>query len=128
MSKIAVVGGNGNFGLKRVQALQKIGCEIDTICDISFDKVSKLINVDEVNLTSEINFLDRKEIDTVIISVPDNLKYDIILECLTAGKNVLVEKPLSNNEDNLKLLFTLAKKKGLVLYCAYNISFFPQNQ
>ena len=55
------------------------------------------------NATTDIDdVLNNAETDLVIISTRHNNHAELILKCLTAGKNVFVEKPLCVNMDELK--------------------------
>jgi predicted dehydrogenase len=64
--------------------------------------------------------------DAVLACIPDEPKTELIAYCLEHGKHVLVEKPLwARHEDEIAALETLARKKGLVCYTAYNHRFEP---
>ncbi|MFN3247274.1 MAG: Gfo/Idh/MocA family oxidoreductase, partial [Leptonema sp. (in: bacteria)] len=39
----------------------------------------------------------RVDLDAVIVSTPTNTHKDIAIDCLNAGKDVLVEKPLARS-------------------------------
>ncbi len=64
-------------------------------------------------------FKDYKEmlplIDAVIIVTPTETHFEIAEQCLVAGKNVLVEKPLARNSNDARKLADLAKSKNLIL-------------
>ena len=64
-------------------------------------------------------FADYKEmlplIDAVIVASPTDSHYEIACECLSAGKNLLVEKPLAKTSEQAKALVELSKSNNLVL-------------
>jgi predicted dehydrogenase len=64
--------------------------------------------------------------DAVLACIPDEPKIELISYCLQNGKHVLVEKPLwAEDESDIVALETLARKRGLVCYTAYNHRFEP---
>ncbi len=50
------------------------------------------------------------------------------LHIITAGKHVFCEKPLASTADGVRECYSLARKKGKVLLCAFNRRFDPSHQ
>ena len=76
------------------------------------------------------NFKTIKEVplesyDAALLCVPDNQKRKILEFCLKNKKHVLLEKPLSLNESNLKKIQKKANKQNIIFYTAYNHRFEP---
>ena len=70
-----------------------------------------------------LSYTDYKQlfnkVDIVSICVPTSLHYKIARDFLEAGINVLLEKPISDNMDNAKVLFRIAADKGLTLHIGH---------
>jgi predicted dehydrogenase len=59
--------------------------------------------------------LDRKDVDAVHIATPDHWHCQIVVDALDAGKDIYVEKPLSNNvEEMVKALKAYRKSNRVV--------------
>jgi predicted dehydrogenase len=58
--------------------------------------------------------LDRKDIDAVMIAVPDHWHTKIAIEAMLAGKDVYCEKPLTLTIDQGKLIEKMVKQTGRV--------------
>ena len=56
-----------------------------------------------------------KDLELIIVNVPDSLHFEYSKKALLAGKHVVVEKPLTQKSDQADDLIHLAKKKGLIL-------------
>jgi len=85
------------------------------------------INNKDISLTSRLNIiLTDTEIDFCIICTPTNTHYELIKACLSHNKHVMCEKPLSEDESEIKECYNLAASNNLVLLCALNRIFDPQ--
>ncbi|KLO16868.1 NAD-binding protein [Schizopora paradoxa] len=71
------------------------------------------------------DLLDDKDIDVIYNPLPNGLHYEWTLKALAAGKHVLLEKPSTNTEEEARILFEYADKKGLVLLEAAHSRFHP---
>lgn len=58
------------------------------------------------------------DLDIVVVLTDPLNHFPIVEQCLLAGKNTYVEKPISTNTKDAKRLLSLAKEKGLMLACA----------
>ena len=59
--------------------------------------------------------LDRKDVDAVIIGTPDHWHCLMMVDACAAGKDVYVEKPISNSIGECDLMVAAAKKYGRVV-------------
>ncbi|MEX0648895.1 MAG: Gfo/Idh/MocA family oxidoreductase [Balneolaceae bacterium] len=57
-------------------------------------KFSDLLGFEKTSMTFEA-FLDDPDLDIVYIATPNNLHYEHAIQCLEAGKHVLIEKPIA---------------------------------
>jgi len=65
-------------------------------------------------------FLTSPKIDAVLISVPTSMHFDLAMQCLRAGKHVMIEKPMTLDLPQAKLLAEEAKALGLVISVFHN--------
>ena len=60
------------------------------------------------------SFLDRKDVDAVIVAVPDHQHRRVVLDCVAAGKDVYCEKPMSHNvADGLAMVKAVQESKRI---------------
>lgn len=112
MKIVAAVIGMG-IGQKHLEAIENFnGSRVKIICEKNIKKVQilkkkypkKIITSKEDDI-----FLD-KEINLVSIASYDNYHFKQILKCFKYEKNVIVEKPMCLNLDQLKTIYKLTKK------------------
>ena len=112
--RLGLVGDSLNYFLKIIAESQFVnGLSISGICpekEIDTAEIQKLG-------TSKFNSLDEalEKSDAVYIKTDYDKRYNYIKQALEAGKNVLVESPITLDPKQTDELFSLAKKKDLVL-------------
>ena len=66
--------------------------------------------------------LEKSEIEAVIIATPTSTHKDIAIDCLNAGKDVLIEKPMSRTYQEAKQIVDAAKKNKRKLMVGMNLT------
>ncbi|CAO2648588.1 Nn.00g078550.m01.CDS01 [Neocucurbitaria sp. VM-36] len=69
--------------------------------------------------------VEAKDVDIIYVATPHSHHYQHTRLALNAGKHVLVEKPITVNAEQCKILRDLAKEKGRFLMEAVWTRFFP---
>ena len=85
--------------------------------------VADLLPAGAVVATDYREVLD--EVDAVLLVLPHHLHHHATLECLAAGKHVLVEKPMANSEQECIEMIQAARQADRVLMVAYCMRFHP---
>ncbi|VAX37085.1 oxidoreductase-like [hydrothermal vent metagenome] len=68
------------------------------------------------------------DIDVVDICLPTDQHETVVLDAIKAGKNILVEKPISVDLKSANRMVNAAKKAGVQLMVAHVLPFFPEFQ
>lgn len=105
---------------KYVSCVQVNGC-FDKNSEIA-DRLAKRIGVDSFG-NEMTGLLDNN--DAVYINCPTAERYQLIMECLKAGKHVISEAPVAETTQEVKNLYELAREKNLILLEAIKTAFFP---
>ena len=69
--------------------------------------------------------LEKSDIDAVIIATPTSTHKDVAIDCLKAGKDVLIEKPIARTYHEAKQIVDAAKKNKKKLMVGMNLSYRP---
>jgi predicted dehydrogenase/threonine dehydrogenase-like Zn-dependent dehydrogenase len=78
------------------------------------------------NSTTDNNIiLEDKDVDLVMITTRHNSHAKLVIDSLSAGKNVFVEKPLALNEDELNQIINVYKISEKTLIVGFNRRFAP---
>ncbi|UJF17862.1 Gfo/Idh/MocA family oxidoreductase [Vibrio sp. SS-MA-C1-2] len=129
---VCIVGATGAFGLKHIDAVKQIeGVAISSLVSPDLDKLDDLISTFEqppvgyANLTAA---LESPDVDAVILATPTQMHAAQAIECMEAGKHVLVEIPMADNiEDSYKVV-EAQKKSGLIAMAGHTRRFNPSHQ
>ena len=64
-------------------------------------------------------------VDAVLIALPHHLHHEVTVDCLNAGKHILLEKPIANTEEECLDIIRAADASGRTLMIAYCMRFDP---
>lgn len=91
--------------------------ELYAICDVAGDLLEKMACKHNVSVTynNYDKMLDDPQIDAVIIGIADQFHVSCAKQAITAGKHVLVEKPLGVTVQECEELREMSEKAGLIV-------------
>jgi len=123
---VAVIGA-GYWGTKLVReymsAQQKGNVKLVKVCDSSLAALvacKEQLPIDEELLTTKVSDLtSNPDISAVHIATPNRTHYALAKTALEAGKDVLVEKPMTLQSSEAYELVDLANSLGRVLYVGH---------
>lgn len=117
-SKFGVIG-VGNMGQHHARVISSLpGARLFGIADPDQEKAKQI----GVQFGAEVfaNYQDLfDQVDAIIIASPTATHFQIAKDCLEAGKNILIEKPICQNLVDAQTLVELSKSKNLV--CAIGL-------
>jgi len=93
------------------------GCVVRAVCDIDVERVERLRRIyPTIRAVAHIDeLLADPHIDAVAVCTPVRSHHALAREALSAGKHVLVEKPLAHSAKAAEEIVTLSRENGLVL-------------
>jgi len=129
--RIAIAGAAGAFGMKHLEALANIP-EVTVVSIIDFDAAKMDALAQQYNIehctNSLTETLNRDDIDAVILATPTQLHAKQAIECMTAGKHVMIEIPMADNIQDARQLVEIQKQTGLVAMAGHTRRFNPSHQ
>lgn len=120
--------GCGYWGPNYARNFSEIeGCRLKWICDIDRARLDRFKNrYPNVNATTDfLDILNDKDTHAVVISTPSTKHYKLAKEALSAGKHVLVEKPLCISSKECLDLIRLVKEKNKILMVGHTFLYNP---
>jgi predicted dehydrogenase len=70
--------------------------------------------------------IETPDLDLVVVGVPNDLHCQVVLDCLAAGKHVVIEKPLCMNLAEADRMIAAARSANLKLMYAEELCFAPK--
>ncbi|ACP47590.1 oxidoreductase domain protein [Sulfolobus islandicus Y.N.15.51] len=129
--RYGVIGVGGHGRNRHLIPLTKLNDKVETIAIADVNKE----RCEEVSLQYKIKcyldymeMIEKESLDAVSIVTPTGLHSKIAIDVLNRGVNVLVDKPLGANLDEVKEVVNAARKKGLKLMVGYWSRFSPALQ
>lgn len=129
--KICVAGAAGAFGRKHLDALANIeGVEVVSAVGGKPDDIQAFAAERQIpHATLDLaESLARDDVDAVILATPTPLHAAQAIQCLRAGKHVLVEIPMADTLVDSQALARVQKETGLVAMAGHVRRFNPSHQ
>jgi predicted dehydrogenase len=126
MTKVGLAG-LGRQGMLHLMNCHHIdGVEVVAAADTSKKARSKAESLGVKNLYEDYNvmFKAHRDLDAVIMSVPNFLHLTSIQSAMESGFNVFVEKPLANTSEECHKIVDFARKSGRKLMIGHNCRFY----
>jgi predicted dehydrogenase len=119
--RVAIVG-TGNIARLHAEAYQRFPerCKIVALADIMYPQKAELFmkrhNIKDARLyNSHTLMLADSDIDLVSVCTPPYSHAEIAVDCLNAGRHVLLEKPMAASLEECDDIISAAKKNGRIL-------------
>jgi len=131
-TKIAVVGG-GNWGKNHVKTLHSMGA-LGAVVELNPELREKIkAEYPDVAVVDDIKAVLEgaegvPECAGLVIATPAHIHYPIGVQCLEAGKAVLIEKPMTLDSGESEKLVEAAEKAGRILMVGHLLLFQPAVQ
>jgi 2-hydroxy-4-carboxymuconate semialdehyde hemiacetal dehydrogenase len=128
--KIALAGA-GAFGIKHLEALQKIdGIEVASLVSVELPSAQETAGrfgighvTDDLAVT-----LARPDIEAVILSTPTQIHAAQAIQCMRAGKHVMVEIPMADSLADAEQVVKVQQETGRVAMIGHTRRFNPSHQ
>ena len=110
------VGMQGSGLLARSIALPGVECA--AACDLYDGRHARAREIAGANLRTTRRYqelLDDKEIDCIVAAVPDHWHRKIVVDAVSAGKDIYCEKPMSHSVADGHAMVAAAQKSGRIV-------------
>jgi len=116
--RLAIVG-TGRVAQAHLQAVRdsKAGVELAAVCDVDADKAqiaAEAYGAERIYRDYR-QLAEDSQVDAVIVCLPNHLHHPAVLTLAEAGKNILVEKPMSMNVREADQMIRAAQRNGVTL-------------
>jgi len=120
--RVGIIG-TGNIGNVHLQEFAKLPdeCVVTTITDLKTDLAhsrAKTYNIANVASSAE-ELINSKDIDAVVIGIPNQFHAKYAVMALEAGKHVLLEKPMAINATEARDIMRAKQKSDKVLMVSH---------
>lgn len=129
--KICVAGAAGAFGLKHLDAISKIpGIEVHSVVGRTPDSIAEFAQERGIpkHTTDLAEALADPEVEAVILATPTQVHASQAIQCLKAGKHVMVEIPMADNIEDARELVKVQQETGRVAMAGHTRRFNPSHQ
>lgn len=124
--RVGIIGA-GYWGPNLIRNFKEIEqAELKMVCDLRQERLSHIQSrYPDLSVSRNYHDLLDSQVDAVVIATPVSTHYHLAMECLKAGKSVLVEKPLACSSRDASEMAATARKMGAVLMTGHTFVFNP---
>ena len=129
--KVCVAGAAGAFGIKHLDAIAAIPeIEVVSVVGHGTESIRSLAQERKIGhwTTDLAESLALRGVEAVILSTPTQLHASQAIQCLEAGKHVMVEIPMADSLVDAEELVRVQKQTGLVAMAGHTRRFNPSHQ
>ena len=121
--RIGLIGG-GRWGAVHRNALRSVGAELSAVLVSTEESANRITREWGVSATTNLeSFLDQPS-DAVIVASPNYLHAQQALAALTAGRHVLIEKPMALSSEECAAVVEAGRRKGKVVAVGHEMRVF----
>jgi predicted dehydrogenase len=119
--------GAGFIAEFHVRALRELGIPVVAVCDLDGAKARSLAAKHSIasHFDSPQRMLASKDVDLVHIVLPPQAHARAVLDCLEAGRDVFVEKPMATSSAECRQIETAARATGRTVGVNHNHCYHP---
>ena len=125
MMRLGVIG-CGHWGINHIRVFSQLSMGRVILCadkEASRRKLVRQLYPSISVIPDHRRLLNHRQLEAVIVATPTSTHFEIVKECLTAGKHVLCEKPLAASLSEAEQLVELAHRKNRVLFVGHTFLF-----
>ena len=124
--KVGVIGA-GYWGPNIIRNLYEIPeADLRMVVDLRQERLDHIKErYPEVAVTKEVEDLLASDVEAVAICTPVSTHYPLAMDCLRAGKHVLVEKPLTRDSQEARQMIALGHEKNRRIMAGHTFVYNP---
>ena len=129
--RVCVAGAAGAFGMKHLDAIAAIdGVEVTSVVGRKLDDIRSFAAERGIaHATDDLaESLARDDVEAVILATPTQVHAEQAIQCMRAGKHVLVEIPMADSLADSEEVVRVQKKTGVVAMAGHVRRFNPSHQ
>ncbi len=126
--------GCGRIAANHIKAAMENGLAITAVCDISEEKIDNIINANRLDKSgvkkycSHTEMLNNERLDIVSIAAKNSLHAQIAIDCINAGVNAIIEKPIALSLKDADEIIKTSEAKNVKVCACFQNRFNPSVQ
>ena len=125
------LAGHGAFGIKHLEALSKIdGIEVVSLVGSNMESAREVAQQWRIpHYSADLaDSLAQPGLEAVILTTPTQMHAAQGIECMRAGKHVMIEIPMADSVADSELLVRTQRETGVVAMAGHTRRFNPSHQ